>query len=140
MGAKPVGAARDLAGAALGRMFGLPPRRNRVRVDRAVEVPMRDGVTLLADHYVPVTTERVPTILVRCPYGRGFPYGLLSAQLFAERGYHVVLQSVRGTFGSGGSFTPAVAEPRDAHDTVAWLRTRDWFDGRLATAGGSYLG
>jgi uncharacterized protein len=130
----------NLAGAATGRLWKLPPRRNRVRVDRAVQVPMRDGVTLLADHYVPVTDERVPTILVRCPYGRGFPYNLLSARLYAERGYHVLFQSTRGTFGSGGTFTPAVSEADDAQDTVAWLRTQDWFDGRLATAGGSYLG
>lgn len=138
--AKPLGTAQGLLGAAVGRQWRLPARRNPVRVERKVEVPMRDGVTLLADHYVPVTTEPVPTILVRCPYGRGFPYALLSAQLYAERGYHVLLQSTRGTFGSGGTFTPGISESEDAQDTVVWLRTQDWFDGRLATAGGSYLG
>ena len=137
---RPLGTVQGLAGAAAGRLWRLPARRNPVRVERKVEVRMRDGVTLFADHYVPVTTEPVPTILVRCPYGRGFPYALLSAQLYAERGYHVLLQSTRGTFGSGGSFAPGVNEPDDAQDTVAWLRTQDWFDGRLATAGGSYLG
>jgi predicted acyl esterase len=90
-------------GAALGRWWRLPARRNRVHVERAVEVLMRDGVTLLADHYVPVVGEPVPTLLVRCRYGRGFPYNLLTAQLYAERGYHVLLQSTRGTFGSGGT-------------------------------------
>jgi putative CocE/NonD family hydrolase len=138
--AKPVGLVGNLVSAAIGRQWRMPPRRNRVRVARAVEVPMRDGVTLLADHYIPVTAERVPTILVRCPYGRGFPYSMLTAQLYAERGYHVLLQSTRGTFGSGGTFTPAVSEPDDGQDTVAWLRAQEWFDGRLATAGGSYLG
>jgi uncharacterized protein len=138
--AKPLGTVQRLMGAAAGRQWRLPARRNRVRVVRKVEVPMRDGVTLLADHYIPVTTEPVPTVLVRCPYGRGFPYALLSAQLYAERGYHVLLQSTRGTFGSGGTFVPGVSEPDDGQDTVAWLRTQDWFDGRLATAGGSYLG
>ncbi|WP_037267870.1 CocE/NonD family hydrolase [Kibdelosporangium aridum] len=137
---KPVGLATNLVSTALGRLWGLPAKRNRVRVARAVEIPMRDGVNLLADHYIPVTAERVPTVLVRCPYGRGFPYNMLTAQLFAERGYHVLFQSTRGTFGSGGTFTPAVSEPDDAHDTVAWLRKQAWFDGRLATAGGSYLG
>ncbi|MGW6929341.1 CocE/NonD family hydrolase [Lentzea sp. NPDC054927] len=130
----------SMASAVLGRMWGLPPRRNRVRVERAVEVPMRDGVRLLADHHVPVTVERAPTILVRCPYGRGAPYSLLQARLYAERGYHVLFQSCRGTFGSGGVFTPGVDEAQDAQDTVAWLRTQDWFDGRLAVLGGSYLG
>lgn len=138
--AKPLGAVQGLMGAAVGRRWRLQPKRNRVRVERKVEVRMRDGVTLLADHYIPVTTEAVPTILVRCPYGRGFPYALLSAQLYAERGYHVLLQSTRGTYGSEGTFMPAVSEPDDGQDTVAWLRTQGWFDGRLATAGGSYLG
>ncbi|GJF06202.1 CocE/NonD family hydrolase [Pseudonocardia sp. D17] len=139
-GARPLGTLQKLVGAAAGRRWRLPRRRNRVRVERAVEVPMRDGVTLLADHYIPDTDAPAPTILVRCPYGRGLPYSLLSAQLYAERGYHVLFQSCRGTFGSGGVFIPAVDEASDGHDTVAWLRTRDWFDGRLATAGGSYLG
>jgi putative CocE/NonD family hydrolase len=138
--AKPLGAVQGLVGAAARRLWRLPARRNRVRVKRKVAVRMRDGMTLLADHYAPVTTEPMPTILVRCPYGRGFPYALLSAQLYAERGYHVLLQSTRGTFGSEGTFVPGVSEPDDAQDTVAWLRTQDWFDGRLATAGGSYLG
>jgi putative CocE/NonD family hydrolase len=137
---KRLGFVQNLVGAAAGRQWRLPARRNRVRVERRVEVQMRDGMILLADHYIPVTTESAPTILVRCPYGRGFPYALLSAQLYAERGYHVLLQSTRGSFGSGGTFMPAVSEPDDGQDTVAWLRTQDWFDGRLATAGGSYLG
>jgi len=96
---------------------------------------MRDGVSLITDHYIPVVDRSAPTILVRCPYGRGFPYALVTSQLYAERGYHVVLQSTRGTFGSGGTFVPGANEARDAQDAVAWLRTQDWFDGRLATAG-----
>jgi putative CocE/NonD family hydrolase len=62
------------------------------------------------------------------------------AQPYAARGYAVVLQSVRGTFGSAGDFTPVVNEEHDAQDTVAWLREQTWFDGRLATLGPSYLG
>ncbi|MFB7274674.1 CocE/NonD family hydrolase [Streptomyces sp. NPDC056244] len=137
---KPLEARKNATSTAIGRLLGLPAKRNKVRVERAVNVPMRDGVTLLADHYIPVTHEPAPTILIRCPYGRGFPYDLMTGPPFAERGYHVLLQSTRGTFGSGGTHRPGADEPNDAQDTVAWLRTQDWFDGRLATAGGSYLG
>lgn len=137
---RPLGIVQNMMGAATGRMWRLPPRRNRVRVERNIGVQMSDGVTLATDHYIPVVDEPVPTILVRCPYGRGFPYALLTAQLYAERGYHVVLQSTRGTYGSGGEFVPGINEARDGQDTVGWLRTQHWFDGRLATAGGSYLG
>ncbi len=100
---------------------------------------MRDGIHLVADHYAP-TTSPVGTLLVRGPYGRAFPFSLLFGGLYAARGYHVVLQSVRGTFGSGGVFEPMVNEAADGADTVAWLREQPWFTGRFATIGLSYLG
>ncbi|MEV4604969.1 CocE/NonD family hydrolase [Amycolatopsis sp. NPDC049253] len=101
---------------------------------------MRDGTVLLADHYAPVTAQACPTLLIRCPYGRGPMFGYMNAQWYAERGYHVIVQSVRGTFGSKGVFSPGTAEAADAQDTVAWLRRQAWFDGRLAALGASYLG
>ncbi len=52
----------------------------------------------------------------------------------------MLLQSCRGTFGSGGAFEPMRHEVSDGQDTVAWLRNQSWFDGRLATSGPSYLG
>ena len=52
----------------------------------------------------------------------------------------MLLQSCRGTFGSGGEFEPMRHEIADGQDTVAWLREQSWFDGRLATYGASYLG
>jgi uncharacterized protein len=128
----------DLMAAAVNRSWRLPPRRNAITVERSVRVPMRDGTVLLADHYAPLPGEGCPTVLMRCPYGRSWQFGMMARPL-AERGYHVLLQSVRGTFGSGGTFTPAINEPADGQDTVAWLRGQDWFDGRLATFGASYL-
>jgi putative CocE/NonD family hydrolase len=101
---------------------------------------MRDGAQLRADHYAPLTERPLGTILVRCPYGRGFPFSFIYAQLYAARGYHVVLQSVRGTFGSGGTFVPMVHEADDAADTVVWLRRQPWFTGTFGTIGLSYLG
>lgn len=100
---------------------------------------MRDGVTLLADHYQP-TGDVAGTLLVRCPYGRGFPFSLVFGRMYAARGYRVILQSVRGTFGSGGEFEPMVNEAADGADTVAWLRARPWFTGSFGTIGISYLG
>ena len=60
--------------------------------------------------------------------------------LYAAYGYHVVLQSTRGGFGSGGQFDPGRHEVDDGADTVAWLRPQPWFDGRFATVGSSYMG
>jgi uncharacterized protein len=128
----------DLFGSALNRSWRLPPKRNRVAVERGLPVPMRDGVILLADHYAPTTRTPRPTVLMRSPYGRGWQFAMM-ARPFAERGYHVVLQSARGTFGSGGTFTPGTDEAADGQDTVGWLRTQSWFSGKLATVGASYL-
>src|SRR6185437_3287228 len=130
---------RHLGGNALGRLLGLPPATTDYSVER-VRVPMRDGVQLVADHYAPATSAAVGTVLVRGPYGRGFPFTLIFGALYAARGYHVVLQSVRGTFGSGGVFEPMANEVADGADTVAWLREQPWFGGRFATLGLSYLG
>ncbi|MET4431395.1 CocE/NonD family hydrolase [Mycolicibacterium sp. 624] len=125
---------------ALGRALRLPPQTTGFTVRRGVSVPMRDGVALLADHYVPDTATPAGTLLARCPYGRGFPFSALFGSVYAARGYHVVFQSVRGTFGSGGEFTPMVNEVADGADTVAWLREQPWFTGSFATIGLSYLG
>jgi putative CocE/NonD family hydrolase len=101
---------------------------------------MRDGAELLADHYLPRTAQPAGTLLVRTPYGRGFPFSTIYAGVFATRGYHVIMQSVRGTFGSGGVFAPAVNEVCDGADTAAWLRDQPWYTGTFATVGLSYLG
>lgn len=137
---RPVGPAAAALSKMLSRAWSLPPQRNFVAIERNVQVPMSDGTVLLADHYLPITSQPAATVLVRCPYGRGAPFSLLQAQLVAERGFHVLLQSCRGTFGSGGQFEPMRREASDGQDTVAWLRGQSWFDGRLATFGGSYLG
>jgi uncharacterized protein len=124
----------------VGRVWGLPPARNEVAVERDLQVPMPDGAVLLADHYAPVGPGRFPSILVRSPYGRAGVFGLVAARLFAERGYHVLIQSCRGTFGSGGEFYAIRDESADGRATIEWLAAQDWFDGRLGTQGASYLG
>ncbi len=128
-----------LGRAAVGRRWKLGPARNSITRERDVPAAMRDGVVLLADHFAPAVPGPCPTVLMRCPYGRGLLYSAM-AWPYAERGYHVLLQSTRGTFGSGGTFRPYTDEAADGQDTVAWLREQDWFDGRLATVGSSYLG
>jgi hypothetical protein len=137
---RPLSRTAAAVGRAAARAWSLPPRRNQVAVEYDVEVPMSDGTVLLATHYIPVSVASAATVLVRCPYGRTGPFALQTGQILAERGYHVLLQSVRGTFGSGGDFEPMRHEITDGQDTVAWLRQQNWFEGRLATYGPSYLG
>lgn len=131
---------RRSVGNAISRLLSVPSHTSGFAVERGVRVPMRDGVDLIADHYIPDTPTASGTLLVRGPYGRGWPFSLLFAVVYATRGYHVVVQSVRGTFGSGGEFTPMVHEKDDGADTAAWLREQPWFTGSFATVGLSYLG
>jgi uncharacterized protein len=100
---------------------------------------MRDGVELAADLYR-AEPAAAGTLLVRGPYGRALPMAIPFTRVFAERGYHVLYVSCRGTFGSGGRFDPMVSEVDDGHDVVAWMRDQPWFTGSFGTLGGSYLG
>jgi putative CocE/NonD family hydrolase len=138
--AQPLPRASRLAAEAIRRRWGLPPATAQVSALRGVDVPMRDGAVLRADVFLPDTGKAHPTVLLRSPYRRSGAFPALFALPYARRGYAVVLQSVRGTFGSEGEFTPVVNEEHDGQDTVAWLREQSWFDGRLATLGPSYLG
>ena len=83
---------------------GLPAPACAVALERGIRIPMPDGTHQIADRYIPQRGEPCPTLLVRTPYGRGFPYDFMYGGLFAEHGYNVLLQSTRGTGGSGGIF------------------------------------
>jgi hypothetical protein len=102
---------------------------------------MDDGVVLLADRWVERerSAEPQPTVLVRSPYGRKQFVGLLFGRLLAERGLQVIVQSVRGTFGSEGRFSP-FDERADGLATLRWIRAQPWHAERIGTIGPSYLG
>ncbi|WP_433207878.1 CocE/NonD family hydrolase [Dactylosporangium sp. CS-047395] len=124
----------------VGRLLKLPPAVTaRVKVTRAIPIRMRDGANLRADHYAPAIDAEVPTVLVRTPYGRGAPVNLL-CRAVAQRGFHVLIQSCRGTADSSGTFEPLLQEREDGLDTLDWLRLQPWYDGRLLTYGPSYVG
>jgi len=120
-------------------MYKLPPAETYdIAVHKALAAPMKDGVVLRADRYTPRQARNLPTVLVRTPYGRA-GYGLVG-RLMAERGFQVVIQSCRGSDDSGGELNPFRGEREDGVATLEWLKTQDWFDGRLGMAGPSYLG
>jgi len=123
-----------------GRTMGLPaPRTRAVDVEHDLPAVMDDGVVLLADRYVPRDCGTPPVVLVRTPYGRRGAVGLIYGRLIAERGFQVVVQSVRGTFGSGGQFTP-FDERADGLATLRWLEQQPWCEGPIGMIGSSYMG
>jgi uncharacterized protein len=126
----------------MGQVMKLPPASTRnVEVQRDLPVPMADGVKLLADRYLPSDGGKPPLVLVRSPYGRRGFWGIAFGRLLAERGFQALIQSCRGTFGSGGTFDPfGPDEHDDGMATVAWLREQPWYPGAFAMTGPSYLG
>ncbi|WP_043662970.1 CocE/NonD family hydrolase [Streptomyces xylophagus] len=124
------------------RLLHLPPPATRhLTVENDLRVPMRDGTVLLADRWTPASgSANLPTALVRIPYGRT---GMIAAQVarpLAERGFQVLIQSTRGTFGSGGVFDPLRREREDGLDTLEWLVEQSWCGEAIVLYGGSYLG
>jgi len=114
------------------------PARVSVTCDRNVAVPMRDGVMLYADLYLPASAGVFPVILQRTPYGKD---GLAAFALRAASfGYAVLLQDTRGRWQSEGDFTTFTTEQPDGFDTCAWIVAQPWSNGRIGMIGGSYVG
>jgi uncharacterized protein len=133
-----------LLGASIGT-HGLPaatPSQNSDAIlARDVMVAMRDGVRLATDVYLParggmVLPGRFPTLLARTPYGRDEMAS--SGWFFAQHGYAVVIQDVRGRYGSEGEFYIYVNEGRDGYDALEWAARQPWSDGQVGTFGPSY--
>jgi putative CocE/NonD family hydrolase len=115
-----------------------PATTRAVAVQKDVPISAPDNARLLTDVYLAQPGRPGPVILLRSPYGRAGAYGTM-ARLFAERGYHAVVQSTRGTFGSEGriDFDREATDGRAAAD---WIVDQPWSNGDLGTFGGSYLG
>lgn len=114
-----------------------------VAVEREVMISMRDGVRLAADIYRPARDGQpadgtFPALLQRTPYGKAGAEA--EARYYAERGYVVVMNDVRGQFGSEGTWRMMVDDPEDGYDVVEWIAAQPWSDGQVGTFGTSYPG
>ncbi len=104
-----------------------------------VELPMRDGVKLHTEIYVPEGLAKAPTILVRNPYEYLRPIEAMQCQTMTRFGYACVLQDVRGQMNSEGEWEPIIHEREDGLDTLAWLVKQPFVDGNIGMRGPSYL-
>ncbi|MFZ9905485.1 MAG: CocE/NonD family hydrolase [Steroidobacteraceae bacterium] len=116
-----------------------------------VFVRTRDGEQLATDVYLPQEPGPHPVLLERTPYDRRgtnhADYTRRSvkpiskpevAQFFVKAGYVYVLQDCRGRFDSSGVFEKYVNEADDGIDTLEWILSQPWCDGRIGTVGFSY--
>lgn len=114
------------------------------RVEKDLMIPMRDGVALATDLFLP-DGGPAPVLLVRMAYDKNvfekMAIGMLPSTLsFVEAGYAVVWQDCRGSFGSDGTYRPSGGDADDGADTVAWILEQPWCDGNIGSYGASYLG
>ena len=114
-------------------------------VQKNVPAEMRDGTTLVADVYRPggeASDGGYPVLLTRQPYGKELPTvtSYLNATKAAGRGYIIVIQDVRGRFGSEGEWNPSVHEFEDGYDTVEWAARLPGSNGDVGMYGASYFG
>ncbi|MEK6721463.1 MAG: CocE/NonD family hydrolase [Chloroflexota bacterium] len=124
-----------------------------VAVRRDLRVPVRDGLELSANLWLPVgavddaaeTAAGVPVILEMIPYrkddwrasgdaGRG--------TWWAARGYAFCRLDIRGTGSSPGIARDeyTAEETTDGYDAVEWLAAQPWCNGNVAMWGISYGG
>ncbi len=111
-----------------------------IKIERHQTVPMRDGVKLYGDLYRPAATGRYPTLVVRTPYGVQRDGVHEAMTKFAQHGYAVLIQDVRGRYESEGNWDPFRHEANDGYDTIEWAARQPWSNGKVGTQGGSYLG
>jgi uncharacterized protein len=112
-------------------------------IDRNVQIAMRDGTSLLADIYRPEGASQRPVVLTRTCYTKvaAAPGQHPDKGAFwTAHGYIYIVQDVRGRGDSGGTFYPLVHEREDGSDTIDWIVSQPWSDGRVVMSGASYLG
>ncbi|MCH8114610.1 MAG: CocE/NonD family hydrolase, partial [Chloroflexi bacterium] len=102
-----------------------------------VKVPMRDGIELSADIYLPKAKGPFPVVLMRTPYSNNMDPVIVKARGLANRGYVCIVQDVRGRWDSAGEYYAFHQEVDDGFDTQEWIGQQDWCDGNIGMAGSS---
>ncbi len=138
-----------------------PPSRYNGMEQRGLYLPMRDGVRIAVEVYLPADireTERIPTLLTQTRYWRDtelraplrwflsydafIPKDHNSRRFFTSHGYAAVIVDVRGTGASFGVYTrPWSRESfEDSREIVDWIVRQPWSNGRVGAFGVSYGG
>lgn len=115
-----------------------------IMIEKGVMIRMRDSVELSCDifrssKHSHLVEEQMPVILVRTSYGKEQSKKQLDPVYFAQRGYVVVIQDVRGRNGSEGKFYPGSCEVEDGYDTLEWIAQQSWSNGKIGMTGISYV-
>lgn len=100
-------------------------------------IPMRDGVRLHAQRYLPRSESAVPVVLIRTPYGLPDGDPGWEGRRLLEHDYAIVIQNTRGRHRSEGESAAFLSDGRgphvDGYDTVEWIAAQPWCNGRVGT-------
>jgi len=103
-------------------------------------IPMKDGIRLATDVYLPSEDSIFPVLIKRTPYNKDREKDLYEIEAYVNADYAVVTQDVRGRYHSEGIFEPYVHEEEDGLALYEWILKQPWCNGHLGTFGGSYHG
>src|SRR5215213_6789484 len=120
-------------------------KQAKVKKIRDVRIPMRDGISLGANLYLPETDGKYPGIFSFYPYLKDGWIGIDHEPHhihFASQGYAVMQVDFRGTGTSEGSNPHPfdLQERRDGFDIVEWMAIQSWCTGAIGIWGISYGG
>lgn len=111
-------------------------------IDEKVMMPMRDGIRLATDIYIPKTEKKVPIIFSRTPYnfnswvdGKEQTRTMERAYEALKRGYAYVVQNERGRYFSEGEWDVLGVPLTDGFDAFSWLEGQEWSNGKIGTLG-----
>jgi predicted acyl esterase len=100
-----------------------------------IKIKARDDVRLQSFLFLPAGEGPFPSLLARCMYGADRLEE--DARSWAEKGYAVVLQNVRGRHGSEGGPSGRGDYAEDGYDTMEWMVAQPWCNKRIGTFGRS---
>ena len=124
--------------------FAPPPEKPLTPAEptQSAMMPMRDGIRLYSEIFLPASPKACPVILMRSPY----PYSRPSRNdkhpliRYLKAGYAVVFQLTRGQGKSEGDFHFLRDDIDDGYDTIQWIAEQTWSNGKVGMMGPSYLG
>ena len=111
-------------------------------LEQKVMMPMRDGVRLATDIYIPRSDKKVPIIFSRTPYnfnswGDGEEKNRTHQRAYEalKRGYAYVVQNERGRYFSEGEWDILGVPLTDGYDAFSWMSEQSWSNGKIGTLG-----
>ena len=119
-----------------------PAPYEAILVAHNLMIPTRDGARMATDIYRPGRTgvavdERFPVLLNRTPYDKGSL--AKEAIYFAQHGYVVAIQDVRGRYQSEGTFLKVQPiDATDGYDVIEWLARQPYTNGSVGMWGRSF--